>query len=229
MNNPSGDMKAALVQAALDHVVFDGWSPATFQMAVESTGIDPIVANGICPRGALDLAVQFHRDGDDAMAQVFADTDTSAMKIREKIAYAVELRLRAAADKDAVRRGTTLFALPQHAAEGAALIWGTADRIWQVLGDTSKDVNWYTKRATLSAVYGATVLFWLGDDSEDHTDTKAFLARRIENVMQFEKLKAGVAQNGFLSKLMAGPAALLGNVKAPTDQTTAGLPGRWRS
>ena len=62
-----------------------------------------------------------------------------------------------------VRRGTTLFALPHHAAEGAKLIWGTADAIWTALGDTSDDVNWYTKRATLSAVYGSVVLFWLGE------------------------------------------------------------------
>ena len=97
--------------------------------------------------------------------------------------------------KEAVRRGTTLFALPHMAAEGAKLIWGTADAIWTALGDTSQDANWYTKRLTLSGVYSAVVLYWLGDDSLDMQATDAFLERRIDNVMQFEKFKAQARQN----------------------------------
>ena len=113
-----------------------------------------------------------------------------------------------------MRRGMTLFALPHHAAEGAALIWGTADRIWTTLGDSSRDVNWYTKRATLSGVYSSTLLYWLGDHSADHADTRAFLDRRIEDVMRFEKLKAGLRDNALLSGLMAGPLKLLDRAEA---------------
>ncbi len=107
------------------------------------------------------------------------------------------------------------------------LIWGTADAIWTALGDTSDDVNWYTKRATLSGVYSATVLYWLGDSSEGHTATWAFLDRRIENVMQIEKLKAQVNANPVLSRVMAGPNWLLSHIKAPQRLPRTGLPGRW--
>lgn len=218
-------VKDQLLNAALDHVVFDGWSKATFDLAVADTGIDPVIANAICPRGAVDLAVAYHQAGDAAMAAAWDAAETENLKIREKVTLAVRLRLQAAKDREAVRRGTILFALPAYATEGAKLIWGTADAIWTLLGDTSQDFNWYTKRATLSAVYGSTVLFWLGDDSPDSQATWDFLDRRIENVMQFEKTKAQVQGNKLLSSLFAGPAKVLDQIKAPQDRSH--FPGRW--
>jgi ubiquinone biosynthesis protein COQ9 len=155
------------------------------------------------------------------------EADLSEMKYSARIAAAIRLRLEAVEDKELVRRGTTLFALPMYAGDGAKAIWGTADAIWTAFGDTSDDVNWYTKRATLSGVYSATVLYWLGDASEDNADTWAFLDRRIENVMQIEKLKAQVNKNPVLSKLMVGPNWLLSHVKAPQQMPRSGLPGRW--
>ena len=113
-------------------------------------------------------------------------------------------------DKEALRRAATLFALPMYAPDGVKLVWGTSDAIWNALGDTSTDANWYTKRATLSAVHAATVLYWLGDDSPDHRDTWAFLDRRIDDVMQIEKVKAKARENKLVSQLMAGPLAFLG-------------------
>ena len=82
-------------------------------------------------------------------------------------------------------------------------------------GDTSDDVNWYTKRATLSGVYSATVLFWLGDDSLDNQATWEFLDRRISDVMRIEKAKAAVWNNPVLSRLMAGPAKMAQSIKPP--------------
>jgi len=126
-----------------------------------------------------------------------------------------------------VRRGATLFALPIHAADGARALWGTADQIWIALGDTSQDVNWYTKRATLSGVYGATVLFWLGDDSPGHQATWDFLDRRIDGVMAFEKVKAAVNKNPLLKPLLALPNWALSQVRAPARMPRADLPGSW--
>ena len=219
-------MKAALLQAAVPNVAFDGWTPATFQAAIDDSGIDAVIAKSVCPRGALDLAVAFHEQGDDDMMVAYRKIDTSNLRIREKVTLAARLRLEAATDKECVRRGTTLFALPQNAAEGAKLIWGTADAIWTVLGDTSGDLNWYTKRATLSAVYGSTVLFWLGDDSSDHSATWDFLDRRIENVMQFEKAKAQANANPVLSKILAGPNWLASQVKRPPTMSKMKMPGQ---
>ncbi len=216
---------AALIRAALPHVAFDGWSEVTFRAAADETGIGEEAARLACPRGALDLAVAYHRQGDAEMVARMQAADLEAMKIRERVTFAVRARIEAAGDKEVVRRGTSLFALPHHAPEGAALIWGTADAIWTVMGDASEDVNWYTKRATLSGVYGATLLFWLGDQSPGDHATWDFLDRRIEEVMQIEKWKAQVRDNAFLQKALAGPNWLLGRIKAPAPRRD--VPGHW--
>jgi ubiquinone biosynthesis protein COQ9 len=130
--------------------------------------------------------------------------------------------------KEAVRRGATLFALPIHAADGARMLWETADAIWTALGDASDDLNWYSKRAILSGVYSSTVLYWLGDQSAGHAATWAFLDRRIEDVMRFETLKRRVRENRVLGPLMAGPDWLAKQVRAPSATPPADLPGRWR-
>ena len=221
--------KQELLEAASMHVAFDGWSDATFKAAVRDSGMDIGLAKSVCPRGAIDLAIAFHKRGDEAMIAAVKAADLTEMKFRQKVAFALRTRFELIMDKEAVQRGTTLFALPHLAADGAKLIWGTADAIWTVLGDTSEDVNWYTKRATLSGVYASTVLYWLGDDSTDTQATWDFIDRRIENVMQFEKVKAQVNSNPALSKLMAGPNWLMSQIKAPTQfAPPTDLPGMWR-
>lgn len=224
MDQAEQDPKQQLLQAALLHVPFDGWTKATFDAAVAESGVAPALAHALCPRGAVDLAVAFHQAGDAAMLKRLADTDTTGMRFRDKVTAAVRFRLEAVEDRELVRRGTTLFSLPQYAADGAKAIWGTADAIWTALGDSSDDVNWYTKRMTLSAVYSATVLYWLGDDSPEHANTWAFLDRRIEGVMRFEKAKAGIRKNPLLKPLLFGPEKILSAVKAPKT-ARCDLPG----
>lgn len=221
------EIKQQLLDAAVAHVPFDGWSEVTFQAAVRDAGVDSVMARAVCPRGAVELAIAYHHRGDALMLERLESVDLSEMRFRDRIAAAVRYRLDAVEDKEAVRRGSTLFALPTHGADGAKLIWGTADAIWTALGDTSEDVNWYTKRATLGTVYSATVLYWLGDNDPNHASTWEFLDRRIDNVMQIEKLKAQVTDSPTLSKLMAGPNWLLGQIKAPQRKVDADLPGSW--
>lgn len=220
------DTRAALLEAALPHVPFDGWSGATLRAAATDSAVPLALAQALFPRGGVDLALAYHQQGDRAMIRALADSDLGALRFRDRVTRAVRLRLEGA-DKELVRRGSTLFALPQHAADGARAIWGTADAIWTALGDTSEDVNWYTKRMSLSAVYGATVLFWLGDDSSDHHATWDFLDRRIEDVMRFEKAKAAVAQNPLAKAVMAGPLKVLERIRAPRmPQDLPGFDGR---
>lgn len=223
------DLKAALLKAILPHVAFDGWTEAGFGAAIADCNADPTRARALYPRGAIDLAVAFHKAGDLEMARRIENIDQSEMRIRDRIALAVMTRLDVVDDKDVVRRGAALFGLPHHGPEGARLIWGTSDAIWKALGDTSRDINWYTKRATLSAVYASTLLYWLGEDSQDHRATREFLDRRIADVMQFERAKAGVRNNAFLSKILAGPLAALDRVKAPGEPSNRDLPGYWPS
>lgn len=227
MSGTPEEIRKKLLEAALGHVPFDGWSEATLQAAAADAGVEPGLTRALFPRGGLDLAVAYHKAGDAAMLEKLAAADLSPLRFRDRIAAAVRYRLESA-EREAVRRGTALFALPQHAAEGAGLIWGTADAIWRALGDTSEDLNWYSKRATLSGVYGATVLYWLGDDSLGAEATWAFLDRRIEDVMRFEAAKAKVRENPVLSRLFAGPIWLAGKVRPPKGlpKGLPGIPGR---
>ena len=228
MTTPYETTRDALLDAALMHVAFDGWSETTFRAAAADAGVDVAMARAVCPRGAVDLALAYHARGDAAMVARLK-SDELPERFSDKIAAGVRFRIEAVTDKEAVRRGTTLFALPIHAADGARAVWGTADKIWDTLGDTSDDVNWYTKRATLAGVYSATVLYWLGDDSIDNQATWAFLDRRIADVMQIEKLKAQVRDNKALSGLLAGPNWLLGQIKAPPRMPNPDLPGMWNA
>jgi len=131
----------------------------------------------------------------------FAEVDTrmiaavpadrlAAMKIRQRITALVEARLDAVSgDREALRRALTILAMPQNVARAAKLAWRTVDLIWRLAGDTATDYNHYTKRAMLVAVYGTTVTVFLDDESGGHADTRAFLARRIDGIMAFERLK----------------------------------------
>ncbi len=210
-------LRAALLEAITAHVPFDGWTEPSFAAACHDLGVAPTLARAFVPRGALDLAADYHRAGDAAMVAALSGDDLGALRFRERVAHALRLRLDVVSDREAVRRGCTLFALPPHAAEGARLIWGTADRIWTALGDDSRDLNWYTKRTSLSAVYGAAVLFWLGDESEGHAATHAFIERRIDQVMRIETMKARLRESPALSRMLAGPIRLAGRIRAPGD------------
>ncbi len=210
------ETRAKVLEAALPHVAFDGWSASTLRIAVDECGVDRELARLAFPRGGLDLAIAFHRSGDAQLAEDLDKIDLSAMPIRSRVTHGVRRRIELIGDhRDAVRRGAAMFALPPNAPEGARLIWQTADVIWTAAGDTSTDYNWYTKRGILASVYSATVLFWLGDNDPARNESWAFLDRRIEDVMQFEKLKAQVRANPLAKMALWGPNMLLGMVRAP--------------
>lgn len=225
MANRSISRKDEILDASLVHVPFDGWSNASLKAALRDVRATEDEGRQWFPRGPLDLALAFHKRGDDTMLEALKETDLEGLKFREKISKAVRLRIEATGDKEAVRRGVTFFAMPPNAATGAAAIWTTCDVIWTVLGDTSRDGNWYSKRAILSGVYSSSVLYWLGDDSMDDADTWDFLDRRIEDVMQFEKLKATANNNPLLRPLMAAPNWLMSKIRAPEDGPRDNMPG----
>ena len=225
MRRPIDPEVLKLMLAALPNVAFDGWSNSTFEAACRETDISERKARLFCPRGALDLAVAFHKWGDDQFEISFNKKKISKLKVREKIKKAVELRIKLASDKEAVRRGVALFALPIYAFEGSRLIWDTADLIWELIGDNSEDYNWYSKRTILSAVYAATVLYWLGDNSEESKETWHFLDRRIEDVMRFESAKVQLKTNKFTKELNGLAGNFLQKIKRPSRNIDPNLPG----
>jgi ubiquinone biosynthesis protein COQ9 len=191
----SAPSKEAVLAAALKHVPFDGFSDAALARAGEDTGGDKATLAAYFPQGALSLVEAFSDAADVEMEQRLAALNLPAMKIRERIATAVRERLAALRpNKEAARRAAAFLSLPPNAPLLAKLLYKTVDAMWRAAGDTSTDFNFYTKRAILAGVYSSTLLRWFSDASEDEHETNAFLAARIENVMQFEKFKAQVKE-----------------------------------
>ena len=216
-----------LLASILTHVPFDGWSEAAFRASVRDTGMDAAAARSMFPRGALDLAVAYHRRADREMVEALKEVDLGDLRYRDRVATALWLRVEAMEDREAVRRAMALFSLPTHAFESGRLVWETADCIWNALGDTSRDANWYSKRATLSAVWGSVVLYWLGDDSPGHEETRAFIDRRIDDVMQIEKVKAQMRDNPITKPFAKLQESVLGRIRVPDHDHLADLPGHF--
>ena len=188
---PIEELRRRLRAAALPHVPFDGWSRRCLRAAADDAGLAAAQARIAFPRGAADL-VDFHgREGDRRMAAALGARDLGALRIRERIASAVRLRLETeGGGREVARRTLALAATPGHAAWGARALYRTVDAIWYAIGDASTDLNFYTKRALLAGVYAATLVFWLNDESEGSAATWAFLDRRIEDVMRIQKARS---------------------------------------
>ena len=183
------DDRARLLEAALDHVAFDGWSETALRTAATDTGIPIERALNAFPGGATEL-VAFHSEtADRRMLEALELEPLSEMKLREKAAKAIRLRLEAnMRNREAIRTALTTLMMPQNAALAARLLYKTVDAIWYAIGDRSTDFNFYTKRGLLAGVYTATVFYWLNDKSEGGAATWTFLDRRIGEVMKVPQL-----------------------------------------
>ncbi|HWI88874.1 MAG TPA: COQ9 family protein [Sphingomicrobium sp.] len=190
--SPLEQLRRRLALAVGENAVFDGWTKQAVDSAAQQLAADPVQARLAMPKsqaGMIDLYIQ---EVDRALAAYFTPDRLAGMKIREKIRSLVWKRLEIMGPaREAVRRALAILALPQNLPLALRISWRTADHMWRIAGDTSTDFNHYTKRMTLGAVYGSTLLAWLDDQSEGWSETAAFLGRRIDDVMKFEKWKAG--------------------------------------
>ena len=201
----------SLLDAALRHVPFDGWTWTALDAAARDLGLPAGEAQRLFPGGPQELIRSFSAQADRQMLEALEQMDLASMKVREKVAAGVRTRLEAvAAHREAVRSGLTFFALPPNAAAGLACLYRTVDAIWYAAGDTATDYNFYSKRALLGAVYSSTLLFWLNDKSEDYAATWAFLDRRISEVLQV----AGRLGKG-VSSVLNLPERFVGAVTDP--------------
>jgi ubiquinone biosynthesis protein COQ9 len=171
--------------------VFDGWTKAAVDSAAGQLGTDPVQARLAMPKTQAGMIDTYIQEVDRALEAWFTPKRLEKLKIREKIRGLIWRRLEIMGPaREAIRRGLAILAMPQNLPLALRISWRSADLMWRIAGDTSTDFNHYTKRMTLGAVYGSTLLVWLNDQSEGWADTAAFLDRRIDDVMKFEKLKA---------------------------------------
>lgn len=184
-------LRLALAPGIARAAVFDGWSDAALVAAAEGHGINPAVARLAFPGGAMDMIAAFVESVDAAMLARFADGSLTGMKIRERIAALLWFRLdHLNGMEEAISRALAIQAMPQNAARAMKLGWHSADVMWRLAGDTATDYNHYTKRAILSGIYAATLGVYVNDESDGKADSRAFMDRRIDGVMKFEKAKA---------------------------------------
>jgi ubiquinone biosynthesis protein COQ9 len=174
-----------------ENAVFDGWSRDAVDTAADGLGIDRSQARLAMPKTQAGMVDCYIQGVDRALEEHFTEEQLAGMKIRAKIRSLVWRRLEIMASaREAVRRGVAILAMPQNLPLGMRIGWRTADLMWRIAGDTSTDYNHYTKRLLLGGVYASTLLVWLDDQSEDWSETGAFLDRRIDDVMKIEKYKA---------------------------------------
>lgn len=186
-------MKDALVEAMLSHAAFDGWSVSALAAAARDLDLDPTLPERLFPGGGTEVVAHFVDLADRAMAEDLAAGDSAGAGVGAKVFEAIQVRLgRWGEHREAIRRAASLLSLPQNLPLAMRLTWGTADAIWRAVGDQSHDFSWYTKRATLSAVYSSTLLYWLDDTSEGAADSWAFLRRRLNDVRNIPKLRERV-------------------------------------
>ena len=188
---PLEKLRRELALAVGENAVFDGWTRKAVDSAAGQLGIDPVQARLAMPKTRAGMIDTYIQEVDRALEAYFTPERLAKLKIREKVRSLVWRRLEIMGPaREAVRRGLAILAMPQNLPLALRISWRSADLMWRIAGDTSTDFNHYTKRMTLGAVYGSTLLVWLDDQSEGWADTGAFLDRRIDDVMRFEKFKA---------------------------------------
>jgi len=210
----SDKARADILRECLQLVPFEGWSQKVLVEAVSNVGL-PKGADGLYfPGGPLEV-IQFWADEcDRSVEQALSELDLTSMKIRDKVTQAVILRMEAISEHEtAAKRAMSRLLLPDAVGQGPKQLWASADMIWRAIGDTSTDMNFYSKRTILSGVLGSTLVSWLGDVSIDKAEARAFLDARIGNVMQFEKAKWTLKKR---AENLPNPAEILGRLRYGT-------------
>lgn len=187
-------MRARILEKALVHVPFEGWSETALMEGAKDAGYDPAMALDAFSGGVPDAIGYASERADQTMLTALESMEGfKEMRVRERIVAAIRRRLELSlGEREAIRRALMVLALPQNAPLGLKLLWRTVDAIWYAAGDSATDFNFYTKRALLSGVYSATLLYWLNDQSPGCGDSWGFLERRIDEAMGVPRFFARV-------------------------------------
>ena len=210
MTGARDDLHDRLVLAAVRHAASDGWTPAAIRAAAADAGIDEVEAMRILRGGPRALFRAFNDWADARMADALDSAGARIPRLSERVERAVLARFEALEPyRESVRRGVAFAGLPQNAALGFSCYCRTVDRIWRAAGDRSHDFSFYTKRALLAGVLATTALVWLEDRSDGGEFTRAFLRRRLADVLRIQKLRAGARRfSERLSDPLRAPAGL---------------------
>lgn len=203
-------IRELVLMEALPEIRESGFSDLTLINAAARAGVGKRELQDAFPKGAANLVEAFSDWADRRMTDIMS-TGEPEQRLRDRVASAVRTRIEVVAPhKEAARRAAGFLASPQNAPLAARLTMRSVDAMWRASGDTSSDFSYYTKRAMLAGVYGATLAYWFSDGSEGHSATWTFLDNRIDNVMQIEKFR-GKARDA-IAKL-PHPLAILNSLR----------------
>ena len=202
------DPRAELLRGTLPHVAFDGWSDRALKSGAADVGIPQQTARALFPDGGAEMIELHSQLLDNEMERRLVAEGFSEMRVRDRVGYAVKVRLALAIeDREAVRRALTYLAMPGHSALSVRILYRTVDMIWRCAGDKATDWNFYSKRGLLSGIYASAVLFMLQDDSPDCVETGAFIDRRIAEIMYLPKVVDRLRQQFGSMTRKVGPQA----------------------
>ncbi|SCA55735.1 Ubiquinone biosynthesis protein [Candidatus Terasakiella magnetica] len=183
-------VKDEILLGTLPNVIFDGWTDSAVEEGAIEAGYDASMAVRAFPYGISDVLAHFADYINRQMAAKLEETDLEKMGVGQRLEAAMRIRLEIEGPyREAVRKAMSHYALVQNAPEGVAVVWKAVDEMWWCCGDESVDFNYYTKRASLAAVYSATMVFWLNDESENAEETILFYRRRLMDVIAAVKTR----------------------------------------
>ncbi|GAB5389574.1 MAG: COQ9 family protein [Alphaproteobacteria bacterium] len=212
-----------ILMAASRHIPFEGWTMTALERGAEDLGRSRFDAQRAFPNGVRQ-AIDHLADWADrqALSRIQADGAMDEMGFTQKVTFGARARLEALEPhKELMVRAIGGRLIPGHFSAGAKAVLRSADRIWDAVGDSSTDINWYTKRGLLATVIAATTIYWCRDTSPDHEQTWDYLDRRINDALRVGKA-AGQARD-MAARVTPQPILnILGSIlpapKAPTAE-----------
>lgn len=179
-----------ILEAVLTHVAFEGWTGKAVRAGLADLGLPGAAGDVAFPGGLAEMVAFWSADTDRQMTEQLAEMDPEMMPIGQRVATAVRLRLELCErHREAVRRAIAFLALPPNAKLAVRTTYDTVNAIWYAAGDTATDLSFYSKRTSLAAVYMATVLYWLDDESDNCEASWDFLDRRLADVIRMIKAR----------------------------------------
>lgn len=183
-----------------------GWNAGLVSRALAAAGLSEAEGQLLLPEGPRDLAALLSRRHDATALQRLRGLDLATLKIRQRIREGVIARLDAAQENADVLRPLAVFlAFPTNLPLALRLTWESADAIWRWAGDSATDENHYSKRAILSGILISTLAV---DMASGRNSALSHLDARIDNVMAFEKWKAGLKPMDLASEMVGALAKM---------------------
>ena len=185
---PDRDARDAALDAILPLVSLYGWQGSAIHEGLKDAGMAPEDAEWMFPRGAISAIEAWIELADRRMEDAGLAADISGLRTHERVRFLIKARLEAAEPhRDALRAALSLLAMPWNAPIAARSLARSVNAIWYAAGDKSADFSWYTRRATLAAIYSATLAFWLSGRGDGLEAALEFLDRRLADHARFQK------------------------------------------